>query len=47
MSEYPWNVKDNTFTWLHSLYNPFKTNLLFLIIMEDITFMADIKASSN
>ena len=24
MSEYPWNEKSNTFTWLSSLYNPFK-----------------------
>ena len=24
MSEYPWNDKNNTFTWLSSLYNPFK-----------------------
>ena len=23
MSEYPWNKKNNTFTWLSSLYNPF------------------------
>ena len=27
MSEYPWNEKNNTFTWLSSLYNPF--NLKF------------------
>ena len=24
MSEYPWNKKNITFTWLSSLYNPFK-----------------------
>ena len=24
MSEYPWNEKNNTLTWLSSLYNPFK-----------------------
>ena len=24
MSEYPWNKRNNTFTWLSSLYNPFK-----------------------
>ena len=23
MSEYPWNKKNNTFTWLSSLYNLF------------------------
>ena len=23
MFEYPWNEKNNTFTWLSSLYNPF------------------------
>ena len=23
MSEYPWNEKNNTFTWLSSLYNSF------------------------
>ena len=27
MSEYPWNKKNNTFTWLSSLYNPFKEYL--------------------
>ena len=25
--EYPWNKKNNTFTWLSSLYNPFKENI--------------------
>ena len=29
MSEYPWNEKNNTFTWLSSLYNPFKTRKIF------------------
>ena len=24
ISEYPWNEENNTFTWLSSLYNPFK-----------------------
>ena len=24
MSEYPWKAKNNIFTWLNSLYNPFK-----------------------
>ena len=24
MSKYPWNEKNNTFTWLSSLYDPFK-----------------------
>ena len=28
MSEYPWNEKNNTITWLNSLYNPFN-GLLF------------------
>ena len=28
MSEYPWNEKNNTFTWLSSLYNPFNIVLL-------------------
>ena len=28
MSEYPWNKKNNTFTWLSSLYNSF--NWIFL-----------------
>ena len=27
MSEYPWKEKNNTFTWLSSLYNPFKAFL--------------------
>ena len=26
MLEYPWNEKNNTFTWLSSLYNPFKSS---------------------
>ena len=25
MSEYPWNKKNNTFTWHSSLFNPFKS----------------------
>ena len=25
MSDYPWNEKNKTFTWLSSLYNPFKS----------------------
>ena len=29
MTEYPWNKKNNTFTWLCSLYNPFKSRLCF------------------
>ena len=28
MSDYPWNKKSNTFTWLSSLYNPFKWKIL-------------------
>ena len=28
MSEYPWNEKNNIFTWLSSLYNPFKGHQL-------------------
>ena len=27
MSEYPWNEKNTTFTWLSSLYNPFKEHI--------------------
>ena len=27
MSEYSWNKKNNTFTWLSSLYSPFKDAL--------------------
>ena len=30
MSEYPWNEKSNTFTWLSSLYNPFKKKKIYL-----------------
>ena len=29
MSEYPWNKKNITFTWLSSLYNPFKKLFCF------------------
>ena len=25
MLQYPWNDKNNTFTWPSSLYNPFKS----------------------
>ena len=28
MSEYPWNEKNNTFTWLSSLCNPFKGTVM-------------------
>ena len=27
MSKYPWKEKNNKFTWLRSLYNPFKEQL--------------------
>ena len=30
MSEYPWNKKNETFTWLSSLYNPFKGSAVTL-----------------
>ena len=30
MSEYPWNEKNNTFTWLSSLYNPIKCIFHFI-----------------
>ena len=30
MSEYPWNKKNNTMTWLSSLYNPFKDKPLMV-----------------
>ena len=33
MSEYPWNEKNNTFTWLSSLYNPL-TKLLKRLTLE-------------
>ena len=29
MSEYPWKEKNNTFTWLNSLYNPVNGKHLF------------------
>ena len=38
MSEYPWNEKNNTFTWLSSLYNPFKCcnySVLFSMRADD------------
>ena len=36
MSEYPWNQKNNTFTWLSSFYNPFKDSCSenFVIFIE-------------
>ena len=42
MSEYPWNEKNNTFTWLSSLYNPSKYD--FICISEtniDSTISSD------
>ena len=27
MSDYPWNEKNDTFTWLSTLYNPFKQRI--------------------
>ena len=40
MSEYPWNETKITFTWLSSLYNPFKIphNKLFKVLNELIDF---------
>ena len=36
MSEYPSNEKNNTFTWLSSLYNPFMiTEYLYYLIPSD------------
>ena len=36
MLEYPWNEKNNTFTWLSSLYNLFKATrgILFFVILQ-------------
>ena len=50
MSEYPWNEKNNTFTWLSLLFNPFKMNwettlrrLIFeLIHFREISFRVDL-----
>ena len=37
MSEYPWNEKNNTFTWSSSLYNPFNIFLWdFFLFLPDI-----------
>ena len=32
MPEYPWNEKNNTFTWPSSLYNPFKEQQVIMIL---------------
>ena len=37
MSEYPWNEKNNTFIWLSSLYNPFKSFTFDQNKMFDVT----------
>ena len=47
MSEYPWNEKNNTFTWLSSLYNPFKNAYPQLLIDKVIKKYLDYKFSSN
>ena len=38
MSEYPGNEKNNTFTWLSSLYNPFKVRILTEYKLNPIVF---------
>ena len=44
MSEYPWNEKNNTYTWLSSLYSPFKfpaqknchtSNVMFIFLSRN------------
>ena len=35
MSEYPWREKNNTFTWLSSLYNPFKESIFVSSCVSD------------
>ena len=39
MSEYPWDEKNNTFTWLSSLYSPFKLSekVYFLQFCPDLS----------
>ena len=32
MSDSPWNEKNNTFTWLSSLYNPFKLKVAAIFL---------------
>ena len=38
MSEYPWNEKNNTFTWLSSLYNPFKATTIHWLRVQQWTW---------
>ena len=41
MSEYPWNEKNNTFTWLISLYNPFNKALSALARKSRMAIIVD------
>ena len=47
MSEYPWNEKNNTFTWLSSLYNPFENAYPQFLIDKVIKKYFDYKCSST
>ena len=46
MSEYPWNEKNNTFTWLSSLYNPFNTGYNWVYDKTFMPYKLDIMFSS-
>ena len=52
MSEYPWNEKNHTFTWLSSLYNPFnaadahKSIKDFCVIQVELLGMKFVKKES-
>ena len=39
MSDYLWNKKNNTFTWLRSLYNPFKAGYIFWTQVAQMWFL--------
>ena len=44
MSEFPWDKKNNTFTWLSSLYNAFKGYLCYkMIISQNLLFDVQVK----
>ena len=47
MSQYPWNEKNNTFTWLSSFYNPFKDSKLSLKVVKHGSCKKEPMAISN
>ena len=47
MSKYPWNMKNITFTWFSSLYNPFNPNIFDETVYNTITIKQQLKEDND